>query len=56
MRHVQFTITDGRTVDLEVQPRFEQLVRERFGMDLNAYVSDADLKRFFLQSCAKAGE
>jgi len=56
MRHVQFTITNGRTVDLEVQPRFEQLVRERLGMDINSYVTDADLKRFFLQSCVKAGE
>lgn len=56
MRHVQFTITDGRTVDLEVQPKFEQIVRDQLGLDNNTDVTDAQIKRFFLQSCVKAGE
>lgn len=56
MRHVTFTVTDGITVDLEVQPKFEQIVREQFGLEANTDVSDADLKRFFLASMAKASE
>lgn len=56
MRHVTFTVTDGTTVDLEVQPKFEQIVREQFGLEPNADVTDADLKRFFIASMAKASE
>lgn len=56
MRHVQFTITDGRTVDLEVQPKFEQIVREQLGVPETTHVSDAEIKQFFLRSCIKAGE
>ncbi len=56
MRQVTFTVTDGSTVELEVQPRFEQIVREQFGIDAGLPVSDADIKRFFVASMAKASE
>ena len=56
MRQITFQISDGSTVDLEVQPRFEQIVREQFGLDEGKPVSDADLKRFFIASMTKASE
>lgn len=56
MRHVTFTVNDGTTVDLEVQPRFEQIVREQLGLEDNVHVSDADLKRFWLESMRKASK
>ena len=56
MRHVQFTINDGRTMDLEVSPRLEEIIRERQGWGESAEVSDADIKRFVLASLVKAGE
>lgn len=56
MRQITFQVSDGSTVNLEVQPRFEQIVREQLGIDKEHPVSDADLKRFFLASMAKASE
>ncbi len=56
MRHLQFTINDGRTMDLEVTPRLEDIVREKRGMGLGEHVSDADIKRFFLESLVQAGK
>lgn len=56
MRHVTFQVSDGTTVDLEVQPKFEQIVREKFGISENELVTDADLKRFFIAAMAKASE
>ncbi len=58
MRHVQFTITDGRTMDLDVTPRFEEIVREQYSMDSFEPVTDAHIKRFFIESLvsAKVGE
>lgn len=56
MRQVTFTISDGSTVDLEVQPKFEQIVREQFSIDAETPVSDADIKRFFIASMIKASE
>lgn len=56
MRQVTFQVSDGSTVNLEVQPRFEQIVREQFGIDKDQPVSDADLKRFFIASMVKASE
>jgi len=56
MRHVQFTINDGRTMDLDVTPRLEEIIKEQYGLDSLTPVSDAHIKRFFLQSLIKAGE
>lgn len=56
MRQVQFTISDGRTMDLEVSPRLEDIIRERRGMCQGELVTDADIKRFFLEAMVKAGE
>lgn len=56
MRQVTFQTYDGTTVTLEVQPKFEQIVREQFEIDPSCPVTDADLKRFFIASMAKASE
>jgi len=56
MRHLQFTINDGRTMDLDVSPRLEEIIREKRGMSLGEPVTDADIKQFFLASLVKAGE
>ena len=56
MRHLQFTINDGRTMDLEVSPRLEQHIREQRGMGQGENVSDAVIKEFFLKALVKAGE
>lgn len=56
MRNVTFQSADGTTVNLEVQPRFEQIVREQLGIDAQHPVTDADIKRFFVASMAKASE
>jgi hypothetical protein len=56
MRHLQFTINDGRTMDLEVTTRLEDIVAKHCGYRHGETVTDADIKRFFLESLAKAGE
>jgi hypothetical protein len=56
MRNIKFKLKDGRTMDVDVTPRLEQIVREQHGMDTFERVSDADIKRFFLESLVKAGK
>jgi hypothetical protein len=56
MRQITFMIGDGTTVDLEVQPQFEQIVRKHFEIDDDSEISDANIKKFFIISMIKASE
>ncbi len=56
MRQVTFQTGDGTVVTLDVQPKFEQVVREQLEIDSTLPVTDADLKRFFIASMIKASE
>lgn len=56
MRQVKFSLQDGGTMDLEVHPRFEGLVRDELGLPAGSDVTDADIKRYFVHFCQKAGE
>ena len=56
MRQVTFQTADGTIVTLDVQPKYEQIVRDQFALEDGTHVSDADLKRFFVASMAKASE
>ncbi len=56
MRQLQFTISDGMTMDLEVSPRLEDIVAKHCGYRYGETVTDADIKRFFLETLVKAGE
>lgn len=56
MRSVTFTAADGSVVELEVKPEFESMIRRDAGLAPGDAVSDADVKRFFLRSIAKAAE
>ncbi len=53
-RKVVFTINDGTEVTLDCEPRFEDLVKEKLGMPVDAHVTDADVKRVFVEALRSA--